>query len=158
VLKKTWEGLRNPKDVEENGVLFLSGKYMRAKDNRKNANFLVFTLKKEEDLKSAMKAAREYLDNKVKGENETYKIAIATEVSPGQTDAGSTENVGNRPGRVAELKRLAVDEIQRYYFLAVVNEADATYVVLGDCSWDSRQIWRSDFLDVMRSISFMKGE
>jgi hypothetical protein len=158
VLKKVWEELRNPKDVEENGVLYLSGRYTKAKDNRKNASLLVFTLKKEDDLKAAMKAARDYLDSKVKNENETYKIALATEVSPGQTEGGASENVGNRPGRVLDLKRLAGEEIQRYYFLAVANEADAAYVFLGDCTWDSRQIWRQDFLDAIRSINFTKGE
>lgn len=158
VLKKVWEELRNPKDVEENGVLYLSGRYTKAKDNRKNASLLVFTLKKEDDLKAAMKSARDYLDSKVKNENETYKIALATEVSPGQTEGGASENVGNRPGRILDLKRLAGEEIQRYYFLAVANEADAAYVIVGDCTWDSRQIWRQDFLDAIRSINFTKGD
>lgn len=158
VLKNVWEKNPNPKDIDENGVLFLFGKYTKAKDNRKNANFLVFTLEKSDDLKTAMKAARDHLDSKVKNENEMYKIALASEVSPGQTDAGTSENVGNRPGRIVDLKRLVGEEVQRYYFLAVVIDSGKTYVVLADCSWDSRQIWRQDFLDVMRSMNFSKGD
>jgi len=144
--------------VDENGTLYLSGKYLREKDNRKNASMLVITLKKEDDLKATMKAAREYLDAKVKNDNENYKIALAAEVSAGQTDGGAQENIGNRPGRLVDLKRQFNDEVQRYYLLAVVNEADSSYAILCDCTWDSRQIWRQDFLDVIRSMNFKKAD
>jgi len=158
VLKGVWEKLPNAKDVDENGTLYLSGKYLREKDNRKNASMLVITLKKEDDLKATMKAAREYLDAKVKNDNENYKIALAAEVSAGQTDGGAQENIGNRPGRLVDLKRQFNDEVQRYYLLAVVNEADSSYAILCDCTWDSRQIWRQDFLDVIRSMNFKKAD
>jgi len=158
VPKSVWEKTPNAKDIDENGVLFLFGRYAKEKDNRKNASLLVFTFERKEDLKSAMKAARDYVDNKVKNDNENYKVAIATDVSPGQTEIGVLENIGNRPGRLIDLKRLFNDEPQRYFLLTVVNEADSGYAVLSECSWDSRQIWRQDFLDVMRSMKFKAGE
>ena len=158
VPKGVWEKHPNPKDLDENGVLFLSGKYLRDKDNRKNATFLVFTYEKKDDLKTAMKDARDYLDKKVKNDNENYKVALATEVAAGQTDLGAVEGVGNRSGRLIDLKRLFNEESQRFYFLAVVNEPDVGYAILGDCTWDSRQIWRQEFLDLLKSMNFKKGE
>ena len=150
--KDVWERIPNPKNLDENGELFLLGKYRKEKepDNRKNAALLIFTLPKQEDLKSAVKAARDYLD---KTKNENTKIEAADEKLESETI-----DVGNRRGRMIDLKLLYDGEPKRYYLLAVINEPDAAYGIKCECTWESRQIWRQDFIDVLRSMQVKKGE
>jgi hypothetical protein len=157
-LESVWEKVSDSKADDANGVLYLSGKYQSEKNNRKNATLLVFTFENKGDLKEAMATGRAYLDSKYKNENENYKVALATEVIPGQTDAGAAEEIGNRRGRIVDLKRTFNDEIQRYFLFGVVTQGDLGYGILCECSWDSRQIWRQDFLDVIRTIHFDKSE
>ena len=126
--------------------MLLAGQYKRKKDNRLNAIMLVMALKKEDDLKSAVKAVREYLD---KGLGENYKFVQADDVVKGQPDIGSLEDIGNKRGRRLDLKLLFGEETQRYYLLSVINDGDACYAIVCHCGWESRQIWRQDFLDVL---------
>jgi hypothetical protein len=118
----------------------------------------VYTFEKKGDVKEAMKTARDSLDSMVKNENENYKVALAVEVTAGQSEVGALDDIGNRRGRLVDLKRSFNDEIQRYILLAVVNEPDIVYGIRCDCSWESRQIWRQDFIEVMRGMKFKKGE
>ncbi len=161
VPEAVWEK-HDAKNVDENGELLLSGTYLKSKDNRKNATMLVFSYKKEDDLKTAMKTARDYLVGTLKGdgENMNFKIVHAAEVAPGQTEIGTVENIGNRRGRLIDLKRLFNDEPKplRYHLLAVVNEPDIGYAIYCDCTWESRQIWRQEFLDILAKMEFKKGD
>lgn len=161
VPEAVWEK-HDAKNEDENGELFLFGKYQKVKDNRKNASLLVFAFKKEDDLKTAMKTARDYVNGRIKvdGEAKNYKIVQASDIAEGQTEIGTIENLGNRRGRLIDLKLLFNDEAKplRYHLLAVVNEPDQAYGIFCDCTWESRQIWRQDFLDVIATLDFKKGE
>jgi hypothetical protein len=150
--KGVWEKAVDPKNVDANGILSLAGRYLREKDNKKNALLIVFTMEKKDDLKATLKAAREHLEAREKDSNERAKIMHAAE--DGQTEAGTLEDVGNRRGRTIDLKLQIGDEPepQRYYLLSVVNEPDVCYAILCECSWKSRPIWRQDFLDVLRTL------
>jgi DNA-directed RNA polymerase subunit RPC12/RpoP len=139
------------KNEDQNGLLFLFGKYAAEKDNRKNAQLLVFTFEKKDDLKAAIVFAREYLDKKEDSENKNIKIVLADDMVKGQTEIGSIEDVGNRRGRVIDLKRLFDGEPKRYFLLAVINDPDTAYGILCECTWESRHIWRSDFMDILRT-------
>ena len=138
----------------------MAGKYLREKDNRKNALLLIFTLDKKDDLKSALKAAREHLETREKESNDKSKIAHAADVAPGQSELGSLEDVGNKRGRMIDLKLMIAEEPEphRYFLLSVINEPDICYAIVCECSWGSRQIWRQDFLDVLRTLRVKKGE
>jgi hypothetical protein len=157
--KGVWDKA-DPKSEDENGVLLLAGRYLREKDNSKNALLLVFTMDKKDDPIAAMKAAREHLNTKAEGDNKNAKVVHAADVAPGQTEQGELEDIGNRRGRMIDLKLQITDEPdpQRYYLLAVVNEPDVCYVIVCECSWRGRQIWRQDFLDVLRTLRVKKGE
>jgi hypothetical protein len=151
--KQVWEKSIDPKDVEPNGILSLTGRYRREKDPKKNAHLIVFTMEKKDDLEAALKAAREHLEIKEKDINERAKIMHAAD--DGQKGSGTLEDKdGNRFGRTIDLKLQIGDEPepQRYYLLAVVNEPDVCYAILCECSWKSRPIWRQDFLDVLRTM------
>jgi hypothetical protein len=153
-----WEK-NDARNEDERGLLLLLGRYKREKDNRKNATVLVYTIDRQGDLKEAMKAARTDLETKKKEENTNYQLVSAGEVAEenkGQSEVGESENIGNRPGRVADLSLKIGDDVKRYVFLGVVNEADACYVFRCDCTWESRQIWRKDFLELLHTFQLVK--
>ncbi|MBI2806758.1 MAG: hypothetical protein HYX68_17400 [Planctomycetes bacterium] len=161
-LKGVWEKYP-PKDVDDNGVLLLAGTYKThrgQKDNLKNAQLLVFTQGKKPDLKTAMKAIQAYVTTREGNVNQTNKILPATEVTPKQPELGEVTNIGNRPGRILDLKLTSPDQTKpmRYYLLGAVNEPDVCYGILCECNWDARQIWRQDFLDLIASFRVRKSE
>jgi hypothetical protein len=145
----------NALDEDETGELFLHGTYRGGeKDNRKNALLLIFTMEKKDKLQDAVKAVREYLDKKK--DDKSYKIFNAAELVPGQADNGSLETIGEKRGHRVDLKLQFNDEPKTYYLLAVINDPDICYAILCECSWESRQIWRQDFLDVLASLRAKK--
>ena len=154
--KEMWDK-HNAKNEDEKGELLLFGRYQKEKekDNTKNAQVLIFALDPQKDLQEAMKAARDYLEKKqLSGENNGYKIVSAD----AQGDGGIVDNVGNRRGRLIDLKLQFNDEPKRYYLLAVLNEPDSAYGILCECTWESRQIWRQEFLELLRTLNVKKGE
>ncbi|HZZ79063.1 MAG TPA: hypothetical protein VFE62_11120 [Gemmataceae bacterium] len=156
--KGVWDSLGEAKNVDENGILLLAGTYLAEKNNRKNAQLLAFTFEKKDNLESAANFAREYIEKKEDNENKNFKIVIDDDTVKGQGKTGTSKNVGNRPGRVIELKRLFNDEPKRYFMLAVVNDPETAYGILCECSWEHRQIWRQDFLDILASMKIRKAE
>ncbi len=143
------------KNVDPNAILVLVGIHAD-KDNRKNAHLKIFTFEKKDDLNTAMTFAREILDKSLDDENKSYKIVLAEDMVKGQSAFGAIDDVGDRRGRVVELKLLFNDEPKRYYFLVVVNDPDTAYGIVCDCTWESRQLWRSDFVDMLRSARLKK--
>jgi hypothetical protein len=137
------------------GTLVLLGRYLKEKDNQKNAHLQTFTLDKQGDLKEAMSAAQKYLEDLRKEQNAGYKLGPANEGS-GQSELGVVEDVGNRRGRIAEMMLSLNDQPTRYYLVAVVSEADRATVVLCECNWKSRQIWRGEFLSLLKTLK-MRG-
>ena len=111
--------------------MFLFGRFLREKDNRKNASILIFTTDKKSDLKETLKEARTYLETRKKGKNAKYKFMPAQE---GATEAGESEAVGDRQGRMVELKVAFVDEPKRYLVLAAVHHDDKAYIIRCDCA------------------------
>jgi hypothetical protein len=155
-----WEK-QDAKGDDERGALMLYGRYKKEKDNRKSANFFVFTIDHQKDLKEAMQTAREEVEKMKKEENSNYKLVSASERDAnveGQSAAGESENIGDRPGRMADLCLKIGEDAKRYVLLGVVNERDVCYVFRCDCTWDSRQIWRQDFLELLHMFKLKKGE
>jgi hypothetical protein len=144
----------NAKDEDETGELVLRGIYTKEKDNRKNALLRIFTLEKKESLKEASKAVREYLAKKE--ENDASRKLV----NAGDANAadGRVEDIGDRRGQLIDLKLQIHDEAKRYFLLAVIAEPDFTYAILWDCPWESRQIWRQEFLEVLRTMRVKKGD
>lgn len=153
-LEGVWEK-QESRNEDERGLLLLLGRQKREKS--KTATVLVYPLDHQPDLKEAVKAARADVEAKKKEENTNYKLVAATDVADGQAEAGESADFGNRPGRMADLCLKVNDDPRRYVLLGVVNEADACYVFRCECAWESRQIWRQDFLDVLRSLRLKKA-
>ena len=64
----------------------------------------------------------------------------------------------DRMNRMYRRQRHIYDGTRRYYLLAVLNEPDACYGILCECAWDSRAIWRQEFLDVLKTFRVRKTE
>lgn len=150
VVKGAWE--RTPDEKYE---LVLGGTYQEKKDNSKNAIVWIYTLEKQADLAAAVKVVQSDWGDKLKEQiNANAKLLHAPEVTPGQPELGELNNVGNRRGRIVDLKMQLADEAKprRYYLMAVVNDPDICYAILGECAWESRAIWRQEFVEMFKSF------
>ncbi|MFO0864465.1 MAG: hypothetical protein U0744_07420 [Gemmataceae bacterium] len=143
-----WER-HDAKDEDERGELFLFGRFPKEKDNRKNASILVTTMDRGTDLKETYAAARKYMEEKKQEESKDNRFAPMEE---GGTESASVEDVGDRRGMMTELKLINKEDPKRYYLLAVVMDSERAYVIRMDSTWESRQIWRQDFKDILRTI------
>jgi hypothetical protein len=156
VPKKGWNKSESPKAEYETGELELGGVYKKEKDGRKNATLIIFTLENKGDLSESLKAARDKLEAQWKSKDQKYNIvnaADAAQDAAGQKEIGAKIDFGNRTGRMIDLKLQFHDKAMRYFLLAVMKEGDVTYAIVCDSAWESRQIWRQDFLDVLRLLS-----
>ena len=151
-----WEKHAQPQVEFESGVLYLFGRFQKEKDNLKNAHLQVFTMEKQPDLKEAVKSARTMLE-KLKQEQNSNARILATEEEGATSLEGAVEDIGPRPGRIVDLKLQFNETPSRYYLMAVINEPDHCYVLLCDCTWQSRQIWREDFREMLRSLKVLKA-
>jgi hypothetical protein len=148
----------NAKNEDEKGDLFLKGTYPQDKDNSKSASLLVVTMDKQDDLKEAMKLAKTYLEDRKKEENPGYKLAPYAEGKDAMNEAGVAEDVGNVRGRVLDLQVTLSDEPVRYWLIAVGNDAENAYIFRFECQWRHRQLWRQEFIDLLRTLKIKKAE
>ena len=146
-----WEKFK-AEDQDERGELFLFGRYLKERDNRKNASVLILALDKKPSLKESLKDARAYFDSKKKEEDKNYQ----TEPIAEKGEEGISSMIGERPGRILDLRLQLGNEPKRYVLLAVADGGEQHFAILCDCTWESRQIWRQDFLDLMRTFQLKK--
>jgi hypothetical protein len=146
-----WEKFK-AEDQDERGELFLFGRYLKEKDNRKNASVLILALDKKPSLKESLKDARAYFDSKKKEEDKNYQTEPVAE----KGEEGIVSMIGDRPGRILDLRLQLGNEPKRYVLLAVADGGEQHFAILCDCTWESRQIWRQDFLDLLRTFQLKK--
>lgn len=153
-----WE--RFPPLADEERIdLYLSGKFLKEKDNRKNASAMVLSLARREDSKEALRAARDWLEKKKKDEATDASLVLAGgEEIPLQEELGTVATFGNRRGRYLELRLQTREKPLSYLLLAVVPEPDKTLVISCECTWDNRLIWRQEFLDLLGTLEMKKTE
>ncbi|MBI3407579.1 MAG: hypothetical protein HY040_04395 [Planctomycetes bacterium] len=149
------------KDEDEKALLFLFGRHLKEQTdilkNRKNAHVLVLGLEKAGDLSQSFKAARDYVEADFKKIGE-YKLTAAEEGKDGPTDTGDKVDVSSYRGRIGEFQVQLKDEVKRYIMLVVVNQEETTYAVRCECPWESRSIWRQDFLDLLATFKLKAGK
>src|SRR5207237_7209207 len=93
-----------PLEEEARIDLYLAGKYLKEKDNRKNASAMLLALDKQNDTKEAMRAAREFVANSKMAEHKEATLALAGgDEIPAQGELGTLCKFGNRHGRLVEL-------------------------------------------------------
>jgi hypothetical protein len=125
-------------EVDEHGVLLLYGRYLQEKDNRKNARVLVVALEKQA---TPLKAARSYFEEERKKENKDY-----------QFEPSGEGVIGERKIAYVEVKVQLGPQPTRYFLIAAIQGQANTIGILCDSTWESRQIWRQDFLDLLKTF------
>jgi len=136
-------------DEDELGDLFLRGHDLKEKDV--SATILVVVLGQTGgDLTAATKMVRDRLEMQKKAENKDYQLVPVSD-----RQASEPERVGNRRGRIVELKLQSGVEPRKYILLAVVKEAHAIYAIRFECNWEHRQVWQSEFRDLLKSFRLM---
>src|SRR5205085_1611629 len=95
--------------------------------------------------------AKKYLQEKKQEENKDYKLESASD-GTAPAELGAPAHVGNCPGRIAEYKVTRGETPVRFWIVAVISARDKVYAIRCDCSWQSRQIWREDFQEILRSV------
>jgi hypothetical protein len=146
-----WEQFK-AEDQDERGELFLFGRYLKEKDNRKNASVLILALDKKPSLEESLKDARAYFDSKKKEEDSKYQ----TEPIAEKGEEGVLRRIGDVPGRILDLRLQLGNEPKRYILLAVADGGAQHFAIVCDCTWESRQIWRQDFLDLLGTFQVKK--
>ncbi len=142
-----WEK-KDPAEVDENGVLLLYGRYLKEKDNRKNSQVMVVAVEKQ--AKEALKSARAYFEDKKKEENKDYQLEPISDKAEGTLTAGKWKIP------YVELRVQLGTQPTRYFLVAALDNAGQTIAILCDSTWESRQIWRQDFLDLLRMFQLKK--
>jgi hypothetical protein len=138
-----WEK-KDVTEVDEHGVLLLYGRYLQEKDNRKNSHVLVVALEKQDN---PLKAARAYFEEEARKLNKDYQFE--------QSGEGTA---GERKIPYVEVKVLLGPQPARYFLIAALQGKANTIGILCDSTWESRQIWRQDFLDLLKTLRLREGK
>lgn len=153
VPEEVWEK-HKADDFDERGELFLFGRYLKEKDNRKNASVLVVALDAQPSMKQALLSARSYFEERIKEEDKDNTIIPVSEKAD---DLGVTAEIGSRPGRMIELKIQRGTQPTRYLLIAVTQAGEKLLAFRCQSTWESRQIWRQDFIDLLSSFQVRKN-
>jgi hypothetical protein len=132
------------------GVLFLAATAADG-DVKKAANMLAVRLAKTADPKEAFESARKFFTARAKASANEYAVALVDDREPAKPI-----DLGGMPGMVAELRLVRAGETVRYWVLGSVTIGDATYAVRFECGWDRRTMWKSDFLDALKTVQTTK--
>jgi hypothetical protein len=138
-------------EEDEQADLFLKGRWPQAKDDpAKNATVLVVVLEnKASNLSQAAQLARNRLEEQRRLQDATARLVPV--VPPTES-----EPVGDRRGHVAQLKLEIAQQPQKCIVLAVVNDGDKWFAICCECGWDNRQLWQSDFREILKMFRITK--
>ena len=128
------------------GVLFLAATAPDG-DPKKSANMLAVRLDKTAGAKEAYEASRKFFTMRAKAAAAEYAVALVDDREPAKEMA-----LGSFSGMVAELRLVRAGETIRYWVLAGFPAGDATVAVRFECAWDRRSVWKTDFLDALKSL------
>ena len=129
---------------DEAGVLFLVAKSPDG-DPKKTANLLAVRLDKSANAKEAYEASRKFFAMRSKAAENT--IAQVDDREPAKA-----MELGSFAGMTAELRRVRAGETISYWVLAGFSAGNATYALRFECAWDRRSVWKSDFLEALKTL------
>jgi hypothetical protein len=128
------------------GVLFLAATAPDG-DPKKSANLLAVRLDKTASAKEAFEASRKFFTTRAKAAAAEYSVALVDDREPAKEMA-----LGNFAGMAAELRLVRAGETFKYWVLAGFPAGDATIAVRFECAWERRSVWKTDFLDALKSL------
>jgi hypothetical protein len=114
------------------------------------AFFQVLVLPRQEDLKAATAAAREYLQNRQKEDYPRTKIEAMKDKNG--DEVARTTDIGNAHGHLSKLYVQNTEDRERFVILAVVNRPEGGLVLQGECDWNRRDFWDLEFTTLIDSL------
>lgn len=136
--------------------LYLLGRFRTEKDNRKNAHVQVYRLEGETAPEKAMEKAKEFVLAQTAAGTEGYKLIVAPDAEEGMGETGKEAKIGDKTGRIGDFCMTVNDKKERFFAIGVVNEGDRLTLIACDVIWEHRQIWASDFRDLLAAATVKK--
>jgi hypothetical protein len=150
------KGLWTPKpaeDYDDLADLVLQGDEPdpgRRKHSSKSATFQVLVLPKQDNLKIAAAAAREYL--RKREEKEYPKTTFETNKDKRGAEMDRNTDIGKEHGHLSKFRVRNTEDLERFLIVAVVNRPDGVLVLVGDCLWDRRDFWDQEFTPLLDTL------
>ncbi len=131
-------------DEDEQADLLLRGRRPDATDDAsKNATVLVVKLDKAlADISGAARMVRDRLEQQRRAQTRDARLVQMSALPLANSDHGE----------VQELKLEAGGQPRRYIALGVIMVPGAVYGISCECDWDIRQLWQSDFHELVKSF------
>jgi hypothetical protein len=157
-IKGLWEAETNPKDYDTACTLALKG-FEPSRDEETGklrpdrfagrlATVQVLTLENKADLQAAYQAALEYITKKHKTLYPDTKIELDKKANTNTI----LNEVGAFRGQISRLRVQLTPDNEKFAMLAVVNQAKGDVVVYCECSYDRRDFWDREFLNLLETV------
>jgi hypothetical protein len=150
-----WEQWGQPKDADADADMLLQGKdRIEVHHADKMAQVLVLVLPKQADLATAVKVARARLDEQQRKLYPDTKVELVRDQEGAQDRPAQ---IGEVPGHLVKLHVKNSPARQRFVVLAVVQPPNAPLLVIqGECDWNRRSLWDSDFRQLLSTFGLKK--
>ena len=107
-------------------------------------------LPKQDDLKAAVKAARDHL---LAQEKKLYPDCTIDDADPKAVgEDRPPDRVGNKVGRIVKLHLTNPDALERFVYLAVVHQPDQVLALQCECDWRRKVYWEVNFNQLVREF------
>jgi hypothetical protein len=122
----------------------------RKKLASKTATFQVLLLPRQDDLKAAVAAAREYLQKREEGEYPKTTMTPIMDKKGAPLDRDT--QIGGQRGHLSKLHVQNTEDLERFFTVAVFNRPEGVLVLVGDCLWERRDFWEQEFAPLVDSL------
>jgi len=154
-VKGLWQNIAATEGWDANAkVVLLGNDPTESKYAGKAANFQIIALEKATTLKEAADNARQYL---LKGQKEEYPETVIEPIQEkGAKDISSDTKIGSEPGELFKLHVRNSETRERYVILGVVQAAENTLVLMGECDFARKDFWDVEFLPLLNGFRAKK--
>lgn len=115
----------------------------------KDATVQVLVLPPKGDLKAATAAALAYIKER------EVKLYERTTWEPIRDKNGAVDRdaaIGTENGHLTKLHVKSTEDLERFLSVAVVNRAEGTIVLIGDCLWERRDFWDQEIAALFKTF------
>jgi hypothetical protein len=154
-VKGLWQNIDGTEKWDANAKIVLLGNDpTESKYAGKAANFQIIVLEKAQSLKEAADKARQYL---LKGQKEEYPETVIEPIQEkGAKDTNTETKIGSEPGELFKLHVRNSETRERYVILGVVQAAENTLMLMGECDFARKDFWDVEFLPLLNGFQAKK--
>jgi hypothetical protein len=122
----------------------------RRRHASKAAILQVLVLPKQENLKAAVAAARDYLQKREEKDYPKTTFEALKDKNGAVIDQDT--KVGDGPGHLSKFRVRNTEDRERFLVAVVLNRPEGVLVLVGDCLWDRRDFWDQEFTPLIDSL------